>query len=344
MARSRKGLNDIPDSLLCLILTKVPLEQAIRCSVLSQRWKLLWRYLPKLDFSEDFFFLSENQLDIQNIIDDILKLHSAPLELFQLHGLISSDFSSATINEWINHATLKDDIKLNDKTFELMLQLCPVLEILVLHNCNGIQRLKISSASLIILNLDFPPSYGKDRVKAITVKCSRFVSLTIKIRDHVEKMEFELPTCLHLWTNASPLEPFTTLKSLTKMTLVNGIYESVLSFLHQFPHLKQIFIDMLSNRERLKSSDAILHFPTPASSLENLQQVYLNITSLHEAGPLLTYLLLHAPALKTLIVSCQKGFDGALEFVNTLFKLPRASKEAKILLSLNNFVSEKPQL
>ncbi|XP_057848444.2 FBD-associated F-box protein At1g66310-like isoform X2 [Cryptomeria japonica] len=385
MAPSRMGLNDFPDSLLCLILTRVPLDQAIRCSVLSKRWKLLWRFLPILDFSDDMLYSSARLPsarlpEIQNIIDGILKLHSVSLEAFDFHGVFTSSISSAKIDEWIHHAALKDvtklrlqfrrvvavptsvftccklrsltlmnfslenmhgsfsgfpclvslflvNIKLNDKTLELMLPLCPVLRGLFVLDCHGLQRVKICSTSLLLLKLDFPPSCNE--IKAITAKCPRLCSLTIQIMHHVEKMEFELPICSDLSTTVSRLEPFTALKSLMKVAFLNGIYEGNVSNLHQFPYLTQICIDNARYLARNISGAAPL--------LKNLEQAHLNVASLNDAIPLLAYLLQHAPAMKTLIVSRQQGFDGALEFVNMLFNLPRASKEAKILLSLKNF-------
>ncbi|GLJ19262.1 hypothetical protein SUGI_0346450 [Cryptomeria japonica] len=302
MARSRTGINDLPDSLLCLILSRVPLDQAIRCSVISKRWRFLWRYLPNLRFSEEIFYSSARLFEIQNIIDGILKWHSVPLELFQFYGLISFVVSRAKINEWIHHAALKDVrkislqfhrevevpnsvffctklrylclrnfrlenmpgscggfacletlyllyIKLNDKTLELMLQLCPVLKVLVVGNCHGVQRVKVCSGSLIFLHLDFPSS--SNGIRAITASCPRLVSLAIKVPYHVEKMKFELPACLHLSTTAAQLDPFTTLKSLRKMTILSVIYQGDVSCLHKFPDLNQICIDNAKYRARL---------------------------------------------------------------------------------------------
>ncbi|GLJ19261.1 hypothetical protein SUGI_0346430 [Cryptomeria japonica] len=392
MARSRKGLNDLPDSLLCLILNKVSLDQAIRCSVLSKRWKLLWRFLPKLCFSDDMFNSSTRLLKIHNIIDGILKLHSAPLEAFHFYGGISTVVSNAKIDEWIHYAALKDvrdifiqflvdvevptsvfscrnlrdlflinfdfenmpgsfagfacltslnfhNVKLNDTTFKLMLQLCPVLEILVVRNCHGLERVKICSSSLCILELDFPSS--SHEIKSITARCPGLEILKLRVMYHVEKMEFELPDCSDLSTTVSRLEPFTTLKSLMKMAFLCGIFESNVSLLHNFPDLEQLWID----NARSLTWGVVQDISGPAPLLENLERVHLNVTSLDDSMPLLAYLLKNAPEMKTLIVSRQKGFDGALEFVNTLFNLPRASEEAKILLSLNNFKgSERSQL
>ncbi|GLJ19260.1 hypothetical protein SUGI_0346420 [Cryptomeria japonica] len=78
MAQSGTQLNDLPDDVLCLILSKLPLDQAIRCSVLSRKWELLSRSLPSLIFSEDIFYsLAFRRRGLVIIIDGILNSHSA---------------------------------------------------------------------------------------------------------------------------------------------------------------------------------------------------------------------------------------------------------------------------
>ncbi|GLJ19282.1 hypothetical protein SUGI_0346830 [Cryptomeria japonica] len=59
--------------------------------------------------------------------------------------------------------------------------------------------------------------------------------------------------------------------------------------------------------------------------LENLKRFHLNMTLFYDPTPLLTYLLRVAPALKSLFLSREKGFDGtnALRFVNWLLNLRR---------------------
>ncbi|GLJ19289.1 hypothetical protein SUGI_0346910 [Cryptomeria japonica] len=77
-------------------------------------------------------------------------------------------------------------------------------------------------------------------------------------------------------------------------------------------------------------------------SLENLRRVHLNMTLFYDPVPLLTCLLPHAPAMKTLLVSRKKGFDGinALQFLNGLLKFQREYTEIEIVLSRNYLKKE----
>ncbi|GLJ41720.1 hypothetical protein SUGI_0863450 [Cryptomeria japonica] len=88
-------LSDLPDNLLCCnILSHLSLKDIIRISVLSHRWKTLWTNIPHIDFSESVFdsiiLLLSHLVKIpdvnhpvkyvENLINNILSLHSAPLE------------------------------------------------------------------------------------------------------------------------------------------------------------------------------------------------------------------------------------------------------------------------
>ncbi|GLJ19540.1 hypothetical protein SUGI_0352870 [Cryptomeria japonica] len=73
-------------------------------------------------------------------------------------------------------------VELKDRIIELMLQLCPGLKLLILRNCNGLERLKICSKSLIALSIS-------SEIRAITANCPQLTSLIILL-DNTE-------TCIH---------------------------------------------------------------------------------------------------------------------------------------------------
>ncbi|XP_059066167.1 probable FBD-associated F-box protein At1g32375 [Cryptomeria japonica] len=61
LKRNLVGLNDLPDSLLIYILSKVPLKQAVRCSLLCKRWKFICN-LEVFEFSNNISFEIRDKL------------------------------------------------------------------------------------------------------------------------------------------------------------------------------------------------------------------------------------------------------------------------------------------
>ncbi|GLJ19536.1 hypothetical protein SUGI_0352770 [Cryptomeria japonica] len=138
--RSRRTLDDLPDGILRLILSKIPFKEAVRCSVVSKGWRSCWRFVENLKFSEDFFSLLHSPTEIQNIIDRIFELHSGPIELFEFNNVRFS-CSSDKISDWILGAALKGvkEIKIAEKDSEISevpaaIFLCQTLRSLALTN------------------------------------------------------------------------------------------------------------------------------------------------------------------------------------------------------------------
>ncbi|GLJ20555.1 hypothetical protein SUGI_0373960 [Cryptomeria japonica] len=125
-------LSYMPEHLLCCkILSLLPLKDAIRSSVLSTRWRHLWKHIPCLHFSNDFFeslnypekvrseyleYTVDNILRrhrecleyLKHIVDNILLRHSAKLESFSFYFVQSLRIVNVDkIAEWIDCAAAK---------------------------------------------------------------------------------------------------------------------------------------------------------------------------------------------------------------------------------------------
>lgn len=81
----------LPDPLLGLILSKIPIREAVRCSVLSKRWRFVYAQIPQLTLSP---ILLVSNIDpypypllvatVEKIISNLLLLHSPDIEAFHL--------------------------------------------------------------------------------------------------------------------------------------------------------------------------------------------------------------------------------------------------------------------
>ncbi|GLJ19542.1 hypothetical protein SUGI_0352920 [Cryptomeria japonica] len=107
--RSRLTLDDLPDCILPIILSKIPFKEAVHCSLVSKGWKFCWTFAKNLKFPEDFFSSSRSPTEIQNIIDLIFERHSGQLEVFEFNN-VRFCCSSDKISDWIHCAALKTDL------------------------------------------------------------------------------------------------------------------------------------------------------------------------------------------------------------------------------------------
>ncbi|XP_057829448.2 F-box/LRR-repeat protein At3g26922-like [Cryptomeria japonica] len=117
MAPGKDRLSELGDDLLCYeILSKLPLRDAVRSSILSTRWRLLWRKIPHLHFSYEFYHCFSdlvicshmgNYWDCADIIDNVFQQHSAPLTSCKFHPWICCTRYTEKIEEWIERIRVK---------------------------------------------------------------------------------------------------------------------------------------------------------------------------------------------------------------------------------------------
>uniref|UniRef100_F6HR85 F-box domain-containing protein n=1 Tax=Vitis vinifera TaxID=29760 RepID=F6HR85_VITVI len=77
---SRDIISNLPDELLCHILSFLPTKFAVGTSILSKRWRYLWASVPILDFDDELWLnpstlveLEERIIMFQNFVDGVLR-------------------------------------------------------------------------------------------------------------------------------------------------------------------------------------------------------------------------------------------------------------------------------
>ncbi|GLJ07210.1 hypothetical protein SUGI_0061670 [Cryptomeria japonica] len=131
---------ELPDSLVAFILSKTPLKDAVKSSILSKRWRFLYTQMPQLTFTPRDIFgpacFSRYPLlrpSVEQIISNILVLHSGNLEAFHLHGTMSDfihrrEFSHDSVCKWVRYASwckVKHLTLFDRKTHDALKELLP---------------------------------------------------------------------------------------------------------------------------------------------------------------------------------------------------------------------------
>ncbi|KAG7586442.1 F-box domain [Arabidopsis thaliana x Arabidopsis arenosa] len=169
-------ISKLPDCLLCEVLLNLPTKDVVKTSVLSTRWRNLWKHVPGLDLDNSDFQEFNTFL---NFVDSFLDFNSEScLETFMLkYDYDDDDYEPeiSIIGGWINtivtrnvkHIDVLDDsygsweIQLPSSIYtskfadnlalETLITKCPVLESLIIERCfcDDIEVLRVRSQSLL---------------------------------------------------------------------------------------------------------------------------------------------------------------------------------------------------
>ncbi|XP_011077658.1 F-box/FBD/LRR-repeat protein At1g13570 isoform X2 [Sesamum indicum] len=191
----RDFLSDLPQSIIETILTKLPIRDAVRTSILSNRWRYKWASMTHLVFDDRSATQFNDRMVVEdrivNFITRFLFLHDGPIHKFSL----SSSFlqSSPDIDQWLLFISRKD-VK------ELILELgegewfrAPSC----VFSCKNLMRLE-----LVRCELDPPPNFKgflclkylnlqqvlipPDDIECLISSCPLLESLTLSYFDSLE--------------------------------------------------------------------------------------------------------------------------------------------------------------
>ncbi|XP_045824607.1 F-box/FBD/LRR-repeat protein At1g13570-like [Trifolium pratense] len=135
----------LPGHLIDCILSYLPIKEAVRTNVLSNKWRNKWYTLPNLVFDEQCVshLASEDPLVIENkflkIVDHVLLVHSGVINMFKFVDYENLVSDSADIDRWILHLTGRS-IK------ELVVEVCTEEHYKIpwcLFSCQSLQCLKL---------------------------------------------------------------------------------------------------------------------------------------------------------------------------------------------------------
>lgn len=157
-------ISALPDALVCHILSFLETKKAVSTSVLSRRWKNLWKSVPildldmldMLDFDEEELKIKEACADFGTFVDGVLSSRDNSLDIqsFRLGFYLSND-NRDQIDGWIQTAIRHNAVKLdlyveNEDSNLFQLPKC-------VFTSKTLEHLKLKSLDYIIYR---PPTSG----------------------------------------------------------------------------------------------------------------------------------------------------------------------------------------
>ncbi|GFZ18383.1 F-box/RNI-like superfamily protein [Actinidia rufa] len=106
----RDSISDLPESIIETILTKLPIRDAVRTSILSTKWRYKWANLTHLVFDGKCGTLCNDKGPVEDnlvkFITRLLFLHDGPIHNFSLSSAYLQ--SSPDIDQWLLFLSRKD--------------------------------------------------------------------------------------------------------------------------------------------------------------------------------------------------------------------------------------------
>nr|XP_043613879.1 F-box/FBD/LRR-repeat protein At1g13570 [Erigeron canadensis] len=107
-------ISDLPQSIIEIILTKVPLRDVVRTSILSTKWRYKWATLTQLEFDDKCVSGTHDrtiaETNLVNFITRFLFLHDGPINRFSLSTAYLQ--SSPDVDQWLLFLSRKNVIEL----------------------------------------------------------------------------------------------------------------------------------------------------------------------------------------------------------------------------------------
>lgn len=104
------NISNLPQSIIETILTKLPLRDAVRTSILSSKWRYKWASLTQLEFDDKCVYGTHDralaEINLVKFVSRFLFLHDGPIHRFTLSTAYLQ--SSPDVDQWLLFLSRKD--------------------------------------------------------------------------------------------------------------------------------------------------------------------------------------------------------------------------------------------
>ncbi|KAL2349057.1 hypothetical protein Fmac_003057 [Flemingia macrophylla] len=144
-------ISNLPKDVIASIMEYLPIQDVVKTSILSPKWRYTWTSVPQLEFTNAFFKKCKHLETSNVIITRVLLLHNDPIQKFTLCIPRNIPISTKCLNDWI--------LNLSNKEIKILklvnLQCYPFQTPIGIFSCQGLTHLDLHS-----FKLSFVPDFG----------------------------------------------------------------------------------------------------------------------------------------------------------------------------------------
>nr|GEU93362.1 hypothetical protein [Tanacetum cinerariifolium] len=294
-------ISSMPDIIITNILNRLPIDEAVRTSILSTYWRSKWTMLTQLNFGFEFYYLLEekgNEISCLRIISRLLLHLKGPITKFVLYFDDEESCSTLEIEDIKNWVVFLSENGIQDFTLinfgktplELSTRIFACLELkqLTLHN---------SCFCPMSSFLGFPNVLSLDLYKVVfeSCTCGEFVTQSPLLED----LKLNLNTTDKIkHVEIAKLQNLKVLR-LTLCELEDVTTSSILQLMGGFQQLQDLYLDFRNCK--LLADDAEKRVPTSLPSLKKLSLCDVDFSSAFMVS-FAVELICGSPYLETLVI------------------------------------------
>ncbi|XP_058724950.1 F-box/FBD/LRR-repeat protein At1g13570-like [Vicia villosa] len=291
-------ISGLPGNVIDVILSYLPIREAVRTSVLSKQWKNSWHTLPNLVFDGECMAPQDPSViesKFFRMVYNVLLNHSGPINLFEIeyYDDISQNLMN-DIDQWILHLAGRSIKELSlliytedEKEFYKIpwcLFSCQCLHRLKLNYCwlkppkmfEGFKHLK--SLYLTMIRVD------QNALENLISSCPLLEELTLMDIDDLTEITIHAPNLnyFYFWGNFESItfdntlqlatisiNLFKDLDSESNQSRLHGYFSNLLKFFDHRPHIQSLTIGAYFLKY-LTVGVVPIKLPTPCNNLRSL--------------------------------------------------------------------------